>query len=56
MNIIVLGFMNMARAQFVPAVLGSFCTLLAEPKPPVMVLGAMHLHSQDADSALNKLC
>lgn len=56
MNSIVLGFMTVARAQFVLAVVGSFCTLPAEPNPPVMVLGAMHLHPHDAGSALNKLC
>lgn len=56
MNSIVSGFMNVARAQFDPAVVGSFCTLLAEPKPPVMVLGEMHLDPHDAGSALNNLC
>lgn len=56
MNCIVLGFMNVARAQFVPAVVGGFCTLLAEPNPPVMILGAMHLHAHNAGPVLNKLC
>lgn len=56
MNRTVLCLMNMARPKPTPAVVGSLCTLLSEPNPPVLVLRAMHLCPCDAVSALNKLC